>query len=533
MGNDPEAGEVVAGGELEAPLLQPATSGTTADFRHSECTQALKSNFWDCTTNLTKVILGAGIMALPRAVALLGWGLGLSLLVVVGLLTHFTVHGLILASDRCRRDTYSSLVRTSLGPIPEKVLQGTLLLGCLGFEVVYIDIIGDLLLGDAPDYDGLITTWLPQEDKQAWWVGRQLVLAALTAGVLAPLASMRTMGGLGLVNLIGLGSLAGFAGATIWLAVAAIVSGRAYALPLGPDLPALGSTTAQQITGALSVVPILLTAASCHQSVHPLRAMLVPYSRPLLDKVVATSLTMVTALFVVVCLSAYTAFGPNVRGNFLNNLSPAELTPLIGATAGNVVSLAIKAGYAVSLVGSAVLIMFPLRQSLLELVAPAAVLPGAPPVSTRLYLSCTYGLLATVYGIAVYVPSIWDVISFVGSVACTIMCFIIPAALLVMYVDQPTLADRLQRACAWGVGLLGLGLFLNVFVGLYLSLTQPPAAKPSPPPGLGAAAVEGLEGAGVLATAVHAWLWRAAGRAARAGADGCLKEVLRWAGWGA
>lgn len=60
--------------------------------------------------------------------------------------------------------------------------------------------------------------------------------------------------------------------------------------------------------------------------------------------------------------------------------------------------------------------------------APSAVLPGSPPVSTRLYLSCTYGLLACVYMIAVYVPSIWDVISFVGSVACTIMWVSCPVA---------------------------------------------------------------------------------------------------------
>ena len=45
--------------------------------------------------------------------------------------------------------------------------------------------------------------------------------------------------------------------------------------------------------------PCAHAQASCHQSVHPLRAMLVPYSRALLDKVVATSLTLVTALFVV------------------------------------------------------------------------------------------------------------------------------------------------------------------------------------------------------------------------------------------
>ncbi|KAG2437216.1 hypothetical protein HXX76_005879 [Chlamydomonas incerta] len=402
-----------------------------------------------------------------------------------------------------------------------------MLMGCLGFEVVYIDIIGDLLLGEAPTYDGLITTWLPQEDRHQWWVGRQLVLAALTAFVLAPLSSLRTMGHLGAINRVGLASLAGFAGVTIWLAVAAVTSGRAYALPLGPDLPALGGCTAQRITGVLAVVPILLTAASCHQSVHPLRAMLVPYSRALLDEVVATSLTLVTALFSVVCLSAYTAFGPNVRGNFLNNLSPAELAPLIGTTAANVVSLAIKAGYAVSLVGSAVLIMFPLRQSMLELLVPKAVSHGAKPVSMWLFLPCTYFLLAGSYVIAVYVPSIWDVISFVGSVGCTIVGFMIPAALLLKYMDKPTLSSRLQRFAAALVFLLGLGLFLNVFVGLFLSITQPqPNAQPSPP---GAGGGEGLE----EGLSLHAWVWRAAARAAGPGSDGSLREVLRWAGWGA
>ncbi|KAG2441363.1 hypothetical protein HYH02_009954 [Chlamydomonas schloesseri] len=444
---------------------------------------------------------------------------------------------MVYGSERCHRDTYSTLVRTALGAVPEKVMQTVMLMGCLGFEVVYIDIIGDLLLGDAPDYDGLITTWLPQEVKDQWWVGRQLVLAALTAGVLAPLSSLRTMGHLGAINRVGLASLAGFAGVTIWLAVAAIVSGRAYALPLGPDLPALGGCTAQRVTGALAVVPILLTAASCHQSVHPLRNMLVPYSRALLDEVVATSLTLVTALFSVVCLSAYTAFGPNVRGNFLNNLSPAELTPLIGATAGNVASLAIKAGYAVSLVGSAVLIMFPLRQSLLELLVPAKVAHGAKPVTMWLFLPCTYFLLATAYGVAVYVPSIWTVISFVGSVSCTITGFMIPAALLLKYMTKRSFNCRLQRFAAVFVFLLGLGLFLNVFVGVYLSLTQPqPSATPAAPEQGGGAAAgrEEAAGGGAMAAAwLRCWVSRGAARAASAGSDGSLKEVLRWAGWGA
>lgn len=93
--------------------------------------------------------------------------------------------------------------------------------------------------------------------------------------------------------------------------------------------------------------------------------MLVPYNPAVLDRVVATSLSMVTILGMVVTVAAYTAFGRDVRGNFLNNLSPVQLSPLIGSTAATVVSLGIKGGYAGSLIGSSVLIMFPLRQSLL------------------------------------------------------------------------------------------------------------------------------------------------------------------------
>ncbi|EFJ48238.1 hypothetical protein VOLCADRAFT_90925 [Volvox carteri f. nagariensis] len=441
------------GQALEAPLLAPSF----------QLEDHLKTNFWECTFNLTKVILGAGIMALPKAVAMLGWGLGMSLLVVVGLLTHFTVHGLVYASDRCRRDTYSALTRTALGPLAEKVLQAAMLLGCLGFEVVYIDIIGDLLIGDEPDRDGLVTAWLPSHLRHEWWVGRPFVLAILTVAVLAPLTSLRTMNHLGAVNVVGLLSLVGFAGATCWLGLAAVTQGSAYQMPFGPDMEGLGPDTASRITSALAVVPILLTAASCHQSVHPLRAMLVPYNPAVLDRVVALSLTMVTVLFMVVAYAAYTAFGQDVRGNFLNNLSPAQLSPLIGSTAATVVSFGVKGGYAGSLIGSSVLIMFPLRQSTLEVVAPAQALPGAPPVPASLYLSCTYGLLVATYGIAVFVPSIWDVISFVGAVSCTIMCFIIPAVLILHFKDRPTMSHVLQRGAAcWENCCAALGGYAGV-----------------------------------------------------------------------
>ncbi len=62
---------------------------------------------------------------------------------------------------------------------------------------------------------------------------------------------------------MGLASLAAFGVATVWLAAAAVARGSAHTPPLGPDVAALGGDALSRVTGALAVVPILLTASEC------------------------------------------------------------------------------------------------------------------------------------------------------------------------------------------------------------------------------------------------------------------------------
>ncbi len=50
-------------------------------------------------------------------------------------------------------------------------------------------------------------------------------------------------------------------------------------------------------------------------------------------------------------------------GNFLTNLTPEGMTPLLGAAVALPLALAVRLGYAVSLAASTVLVMFPLRQA--------------------------------------------------------------------------------------------------------------------------------------------------------------------------
>jgi hypothetical protein len=76
--------------------------------------------------NLTKVILGAGMMAVPKAFQMLGAVPGTAFFVAIGWLTHVTLaRGLIFSTDAAGSGTksYAALVRGLLGPRAEAVLQ--------------------------------------------------------------------------------------------------------------------------------------------------------------------------------------------------------------------------------------------------------------------------------------------------------------------------------------------------------------------------------------------------------------------------
>jgi len=140
-------------------------------------------------------------------------------------------------------------------------------------EVVFLVVIADVLIGDAPEYHGLIRELaglLPGYAAGAApaLTSRPLVLGALCALVLLPLGAMRSMDRLAAVNILGVASNAVFAALMLALLAASRASGALRSPPLWPRWEELVVSQGGQLGAVLclaSTVPIILNCFACHQ----------------------------------------------------------------------------------------------------------------------------------------------------------------------------------------------------------------------------------------------------------------------------
>lgn len=172
--------------------------------------------------------------------------------------------------------------------------------------VVFLVIIGDVLIGTAPDYYGLIRQLTGATGGPA--LSRPAVLGALSAAVLLPLGSMRSMERLAAVNIIGVAANALFALLMLALAMMAVATGAAQPLPLFPQWSALAggdrrpSSLAGRLLGLAPTLPIILNCFTAHQSLHPLLPSLRPYSTARARSMVAASLGLAGALYYTISM---------------------------------------------------------------------------------------------------------------------------------------------------------------------------------------------------------------------------------------
>ncbi|KAF5182063.1 Amino acid transporter [Thalictrum thalictroides] len=192
------------------------------------------ASFTGAVFNLSTTIVGAGIMALPATMKVLGLGPGILMIIFMAFLTETSIEMLLRFSKAGKSVSYGGLMGVAFGRTGD-VLSGTSASGV--------------------HHAGLLEGWFGVH----WWSGRFFVLVVTTLAIFAPLACFKRVDSLRFTSALSVALAVLFVVITAGITIVKIFNGS-IAMPRW--LPVVTDMTA--FFKLFTVVPVLVTAYICH-----------------------------------------------------------------------------------------------------------------------------------------------------------------------------------------------------------------------------------------------------------------------------
>ncbi|CAD7700781.1 unnamed protein product, partial [Ostreobium quekettii] len=353
------------------------------------------------------------------------------------------------ATDRTQKRTYTHVVKDELGATWETVIRICILFGNAGILIVFIIVIGDILVGTT-ELRGLIPALLGPRTVGTLLSCRWFVMLVATLALILPLVSLRNISSLEFASTTGVAVAAALSVLGIILSTIAVASGGLSDVEWWIPKGSLGMKLIPTTFGAISTY---VFAYFVNQELPPLMEGLRVYTRKNAMTATLSAMALCFVIHVLVQVPMYVAFGSNTKGDILLNLTPAGLAPLIGAGAGEFVGDAVLICYAIKVIAIFPMINWPLRESLSDFIFRTP-----RPEGWRFY-SCTYGILAVVYLIAVFVRRVTVAIDYVGSTAGVAIAFLAPAFMIYNEAGHRK-GSKIEAAVFLASGIL---VFLSTF----------------------------------------------------------------------
>ncbi|RVW30512.1 Amino acid transporter AVT6E [Vitis vinifera] len=318
--------------------------------------------------NLTTSIIGAGIMALPATMKVLGVVLGFVLIVLMGILSEISVELLLRFSVLNKASSYGEVVQCALGRSARILSEICIIVNNAGVLVVYLIIIGDVLSGSA-HHVGVFDQWL----GNGAWDQRKLVIFVIL-----------------------------------------LVEGQIESPRMAPDF---GSKAA--ILDLLVVIPIMTNAYVCHFNVQPIYNELEGPSPQKMNRVGRITTVLCIVVYALTAISGYLLFGKDTESDVLTNFDKN-----LGIRFSSALNYIVRVGYVLHLVLVFPVVHFSLRQTVDALMFEAS----APlSESRKRSLALTVVLLMLIYFGSTMIPNIWTAFKFTGATTAVSLGFIFPA----------------------------------------------------------------------------------------------------------
>ncbi|GLT62003.1 hypothetical protein SLA2020_346720 [Shorea laevis] len=404
------------------------------------------ASFTGAVFNLSTTIIGAGIMALPATMKVMGLVGGIFMIIFMAFLTEASIEFLLRFSRAGKTTSYGGLMGDAFGKYGRVALQVAVLVNNIGVLIVYMIIIGDVLSGTSSSgvhHAGVLEGWFGDH----WWNGRTFVLLVTTLGVFSPLACFKRIDSLSFTSALSVALAVVFLVITVGIAVFKLIGGSIMMPRLLPDVTDLTS-----FWKLFTVVPVLVTAYICHYNVHSIDNELEDSTQ--IKGVVRSAIALCSSVYVMTSIFGFLLFGDGTLDDVLANFDTD-----LGIPFGSLLNDAVRVSYAAHLMLVFPIVFYPLRLNLDGLLFPSA----RPLVLSNMrFALVTTGLISLIFLGANFIPSIWDAFQFTGATAAVCLGFIFPAAITLR--DRHNIATKKDKII--GIFMIVLAIFSNL-VAIY------------------------------------------------------------------
>ncbi|KAL3528915.1 hypothetical protein ACH5RR_008237 [Cinchona calisaya] len=398
----------------------------------------LGSGIYGAVFNLTTSIIGAGIMALPATMKVLGLVLGVILIFLMGILSEISVELLVRFTIHCKASSYGEVVQASLGRIARILSEICIILNNAGVLVVYLIIMGDVLSGSIR-HMGVFDQWL----GHGMWDHRKLLVLIILVLFLAPLCALDKIDSLSLTSAASVALAVVFVLVAFTVAFIKLVEGKIEAPRMTPDF---GSKKA--ILDLLVVIPIMSNAYVCHFNVQPIYNELEGRSPSKMNRVGRITTVICVLVYASTAIAGYLLFGKDTEADVLTNFDKD-----LGIRFSTALNYIVRIGYVLHLILVFPVIHFSLRQTV-----DAMLFEGSAPLheSRKRCLTLTIVLLGLIYFGSTMIPNIWTAFKFTGATTAVSLGFTFPALIALKLSKEGINLSFGEKLVSWFMLILAI-----------------------------------------------------------------------------
>ncbi|DBA01645.1 TPA: hypothetical protein N0F65_010296 [Lagenidium giganteum] len=379
--------------------------------------------------NLAGATLGAGALSLPYAVAVSGIGFAVAQLMLAAFLTVYTIRLLIRAGDLTNLKSYEDLALYCFGKKVTIFVELNILIFCFGIAVAYLVTLGDILTPLGELYFGASSLF-----AQRW-----LLMSIACGTIMLPLSLLKDISSLQFSSILGVFSI-------IFLVIAVCIRSVMYAAESGLPKDITWTINLEDGPDFMLSVPIVMFAFTCQVNVFSIYTELQRPCIRRMNKVVDRATMVSVAIYLVIGVVAYLAFGPSLidpkyKGNILLSFPLSDTLIAISRAA---ITFTVSVAFPLNI--------FPCRFTI------DMMFFAQSRDSLLRHVAVTSGLVFFALLLAIFCPSINVVFGIIGGTCSTVVCFCLPAAFILKLESGPLLGPNKLGSFVLFVGAVIIGV---------------------------------------------------------------------------